>query len=138
MLNNIGATFYDTNCTVGIWHDYKNCQHWGVDVQAPPGTKIHAPFDGTFLQCVQQAEGSPEEGTAFMYTLNDGIEIYMGHLAGVNCDRPPGSPIHAGDVLGTTRSENSHTHIQLRDYSIHTDDPYDKLKDFLEYWKNHE
>lgn len=137
MLNHIGATFYTKDCSVWSQEVYR-CQHWGVDVQAPPFTPIHAPFDGTFLKCVVYAEGTAEAGTSFMYTLNDGIEAYLGHLTGVNCDREPGSPVHAGEQIGTTRGSNSHTHVQLRDYSVQSDDSFDKLKDFLEYWKNHQ
>jgi murein DD-endopeptidase MepM/ murein hydrolase activator NlpD len=136
MLNHIGATFTSVDCA--YWSAYKNCQHWGVDVQAPPLTPIHAPFDGTFLKCIEQPAGSAEEGTAFMYTLNDGIEVYMGHLTGVKCDRAAGSLVKAGEVLGTTQDHNSHTHVQLRDYTVQTDDSYDKLLDFLEYWKKHQ
>lgn len=139
MLNHLGSGFYDTDCSPSSWAAYKNCQHWGVDVIVPPNTEteIHAPFDGTFLRYFTQPAGSAEEGIAFIYTLNDGIEMYMGHLTNVDLNRQSGSPVRAGEVIGTTQDHNSHTHIQLRDYTINTGDPYDRLRDFLEYWKNH-
>lgn len=73
----------------------KGHQHNGVDLRAPEGTPIRAPFDG-----VVGHFGSPSKRSGYGLSLTspDGRAVRLMHLAAYTA--PEGEQVDAGDLLG--------------------------------------
>lgn len=66
--------------------------HAGVDILAPPGTPIVAPFDGTAQRAYNTLGGNSE------YVYGSRGYVYNAHLSSYSAHSS--GPVHAGDVIG--------------------------------------
>ena len=88
--------------------------HKGLDMFAPLGTPVRAPFDGT-LKLTDGAVG----GLAAYVTQSDGTYVYMAHMSGFAPDKVTGQAVKQGDVVGfvgnsgNARGGATHVHLQL-------------------------
>ena len=88
--------------------------HKGLDMFAPAGTPVRAPFDGV-LKLTEGAVG----GLAAYVTQPDGTYVYMAHMSGFAPDKVTGQAVRQGDVVGfvgdsgNARGGAPHVHLQL-------------------------
>lgn len=85
--------------------------HRGLDLQAPPGTKVLAPADGI----VVKAERDAGYGNVLYVSHGDGLVTRYGHLSAFRSK--PGQKVRRGDWIadvGTTgRSTGPHLHYEV-------------------------
>ncbi len=93
--------------------------HAGVDIIAPSGTPIRAPFDGT------ARSSSNGLGGLTVYVYGAQGWVYNAHLSAYS-ERSNG-PVRAGDVIGyvgqTGDTSTDHNHFEWHPYSTPTDWP---------------
>lgn len=98
--------------------------HNGVDLAAPTGTPIRAPFDGTVTY---SGWGHPERGnTGWLVEVThaDGTQTMYNHM-NAQSPVPVGTAVRAGDVIGevgsTGNSSGPHLHLSAWVNGNHVD-----------------
>ncbi len=85
--------------------------HQGLDIVAPPGSKVMAPADGV----VTQVGLSGGFGRSIVIAHGYGLLSRYGHLEGFNVK--PGQKVRRGDIIGfvgsTGRSTGPHLHYEV-------------------------
>jgi murein DD-endopeptidase MepM/ murein hydrolase activator NlpD len=85
--------------------------HQGLDIVAPPGSRVVAPADGV----VTQAGVSGGFGNSIFISHGYGLVSRFGHLQSFSVK--PGQKVHRGDVIGTVgstgRSTGPHLHYEV-------------------------
>jgi len=85
--------------------------HYGLDISAPRGTKIHATADGV----VRYAKRNGGYGLVVAIDHGHGYETLFGHMSKMLVK--PGEKVKRGDVIGqvgnTGRSTGSHVHYEV-------------------------
>jgi len=99
--------------------------HCGIDLQQPRGTAVHAAADGRVLRAMR--EETPGRGRFLRLEHAGGqvITVYL-HLDTIRADLRAGSPVQAGEPIGTVGSSGlsrggAHLHFELaiRDGGAH-------------------
>jgi len=92
--------------------------HGGVDIRAPEGTPIRAPFDGVFGHF-----RADRPGFGGSLSTQDGTTILLGHLSAY-C-RPDGDWVEAGDILAlsgkTGHTNGPHVHLEALRHGVRVD-----------------
>jgi murein DD-endopeptidase MepM/ murein hydrolase activator NlpD len=96
------------------------CKHPGIDVAGPSGTPVVAPETGV-ISLVGDGNTAPFVGYGPWFVViqgDSGKYHLLAHLDPVGAAMAPiGSPVTAGQVVGTTSSAN-HTHWEVRDQAV--------------------
>lgn len=127
--NKIGIGYYNEARPIyladmfAIDHHQRRAAHLGIDVFAPPGTKIYAPLAGTILSLANHTAEQDYGPTLFLkHEPKPDLCFYTlyGHLSPESLDRwEAGAPVAAGDLLATIgdypRNGNwtPHLHFQI-------------------------
>lgn len=125
--NHINAGFYTVNCA--YWGFQAGCQHFGTDLGGDgEGTPVFAPYPGTVIECTDNGDGGAYIGKWIEYRLADGTVFLINHFRDIyKCTE--GTPIEAGEQLGTMRGDANHVHVQVTEGG--------QLVDFVDYWNRH-
>lgn len=111
--SHVNGRFDSYNCDA--W-GMQGCIHYGTDIVGNgEGTQVFAPFNGAFASCQDNGEGGAYIGIWIVYIDEKGGEILINHFRELGnwCNQPAGTPIHAGDLLGTMRGDANHVHMQV-------------------------
>lgn len=122
----VNGRFDSWNCDA--W-GFQGCIHYGTDIVGQgEGTEVFAPFNGSFASCQDNGDGGALIGMWIVYIDEKGNEQLINHFRELRdwCSQVPGTPIRAGDLLGTMRGDANHVHMQTRVNG--------ELVDFEEYW----
>lgn len=101
--------------------------HWGTDIFADRGTPVVAVERG-----IARSSSEPKGGTVVYLQGRSGTSYFLGHLDSAVVP-PNGTPVNAGDVIGTVGSTGNavgkppHIHFQIR-YGNDRFDPFDRLR----------
>jgi peptidoglycan hydrolase-like protein with peptidoglycan-binding domain len=105
--------------------------HQGVDIFATKGTPVFAVQSGRVSRQKKDAPGSLG-GNQLWLTASDGSRYFYGHLSAFAKGVGPGSPVHAGDIIGyagaTGVTTVSHLHFEIHPGGGAAVNPYPVLK----------
>jgi murein DD-endopeptidase MepM/ murein hydrolase activator NlpD len=125
----INVGFYAVNCT--YWYMQSGCQHFGTDIGGNgEGTRVFAPYGGSYTGCVDNGDSGPYVGKWIEYTADDGAQFLINHFRDSPfCGVAVGTRINAGGFIGTMRGDANHVHVQVKVNG--------QLVDFEQYWSTH-
>lgn len=118
---------------VDTWHAPRgdSRKHLGVDIIAPEGNLIYAAVDGTITKMYHQGTDKLA-GNGFRLTMSDGTYFFYGHLRDFAPGIAVGTPVKAGQVLGTNgrtgATTTPHLHFEVHPKGGEAVNPYPMVK----------
>ena len=117
---------------IDTWHAPRGERlHLGVDIIAPRGKLIYAVADGTITKLYTSGVDA-NAGNGFRLTMADGTYFFYGHLDTIAAGITVGTPVKAGQVLGTNGSTGNtstpHLHFEVHPGGGDAVNPYPIVK----------
>lgn len=114
------AQYYTDIVPGGVYAQGGKWQGNGIDIFAPRGTPVKAPFSGIVRYGNIPAPGAPSGTVPTVFLqMDDGISIEIGHVEGVKTGR-----VAKGDTIGQIGDSNLYPAWQHADFVINPSGPF--------------